>query len=215
MTPTPLPPWLRARCFAALGAAEVAGVLQTDDALALLRHCVEAITALKTGASGWRWLEPRLRYANGAIPDALIAAGGSLGDDGLVKRGTDLLEILIAIETTSDGHLSLTPVDGRGPNEARPAFDQQPIEAAALAQACTRALETTGEDCWLLPLHAAWGWFEGSNDVGIPLFDPVTGAGYDGLTPTGRNNNRGAESTLSALATLQCLHRVTGSVVAS
>jgi hypothetical protein len=35
------------------------------------------------------------------------------------------------------------------------------------------------------------------------MFDPATGAGYDGLTERGPNLNRGAESTLALLATLQ------------
>ncbi|WP_239526026.1 glycosyltransferase [Microbacterium sp. B35-30] len=205
-------PWLRARCFAALGAAEVAAHDGADGAaLALLRSAAHAISGHRPGASGWLWLEPRLRYANAVVPEALIAAGRGLGDDRLVERGTDLLRVLMSIETAPDGHLSLTPVGGRGPGDPHPAFDQQPIEAASLAQACVQAFDATRDDGWLTPLQAAWDWFEGANDIGIPLFDPVTGAGYDGLTPTGRNDNRGAESTLAALATLQCLHRATAS----
>jgi hypothetical protein len=46
-------------------------------------------------------------------------------------------------------------------------------------------------------------WFLGRNDVGAVMFDPATGAGYDGLTERGPNLNRGAESTLALLATLQ------------
>ena len=35
-----------------------------------------------------------------------------------------------------DGHLSVTPVGGRGRGDAGPGFDQQPIEVAAIADAC-------------------------------------------------------------------------------
>jgi hypothetical protein len=35
------------------------------------------------------------------------------------------------------------------------------------------------------------------------MIDPVTGGGYDGLTPTGPNLNQGAESTIAMLATAQ------------
>ncbi|WP_341997895.1 glycosyltransferase [Microbacterium sp. LWH7-1.2] len=203
-------PWLRALCFAALGAVEMAGPEGTDAAaLELLRDAADAIAPCRSGASDWRWPESRLRYANAAIPEALIAAGRALDDDRLVERGTELLGVLISIESGPDGRLSVTPVGGRGPGDARPAFDQQPIEAGALAQACLRAFQTTCDDRWLMPLYAAWGWFQGENDLGIPLFDPVSGAGYDGLTPEGRNDNRGAESTLAALATLQCVLSVT------
>ena len=203
-------PWLRAMCFAAVGAAEAAGADDADDAaLALLRDAADAFTALRPASSGWLWVEPRLRYANAAIPEAFVAAGSALGEDKLLDQGTRLLRFLISIETRPDGHLSPTPVGGRGPRDARPAFDQQPIEAAALAQACARTFEATGDEQWLAPLRAAWDWFQGANDSRATLFDPVTGAGYDGLTRTGRNDNRGAESTLAALATLQCLQRVT------
>jgi hypothetical protein len=56
-------------------------------------------------------------------------------------------------------------------------------------------------------LETAWRWFAGGNDVGIELIDPATGAGYDGLHAAGRNENRGAESTLSALTTWQLARR--------
>jgi hypothetical protein len=35
------------------------------------------------------------------------------------------------------------------------------------------------------------------------MIDPDSGAGYDGLEVDGRNENRGAESTLAALSTFQ------------
>jgi hypothetical protein len=40
------------------------------------------------------------------------------------------------------------------------------------------------------------------------MFDPATGAGFDGLQRTGRNNNRGAESTLAMLHTAQHARRL-------
>jgi hypothetical protein len=42
------------------------------------------------------------------------------------------------------------------------------------------------------------------------MIDAVTGAGYDGLTAEGRNENRGAESTLAALSTFQQARRLLG-----
>ncbi|MFF2488430.1 glycosyltransferase [Microbacterium sp. NPDC058062] len=205
--------WLRATCFAALGAAEVASHTGADDAArCLLRDAAAAFGRHRPVSVGWWWVEPRLRYANAAIPAAFIATGCALEEARLVDQGMGLLRFLVSVESVPDGHLSLTPVGGRGPGDARRAFDQQPIEAAALAEAATRAFEATGDDRWPMLLRATWNWFEGANDVRIALFDPKTGAGYDGLTPTGRNNNRGAESTLAALATLQCLQRVTVAV---
>ena len=67
----------------------------------------------------------------------MIAAGVVLDDPALRQRCLDSLEWLLGYET-HDGHLSPTPVSGRGPGDARPAFDQQPIEVATLADACAR-----------------------------------------------------------------------------
>ena len=79
---------------------------------------------------------------------------------------------------------------------------------AAIADAAARAFEATGDERWIDPIRMAWAWFEGDNDVEAVMYDAETGAGFDGLTPVGRNENRGAESTVAALSTLQCAIRV-------
>jgi hypothetical protein len=53
----------------------------------------------------------------------------------------------------------------------------------------------------------AWAWFRGDNDSEISMVDTETGAGFDGLEASGRNENRGAESTLAALSTWQQARR--------
>jgi hypothetical protein len=116
-----------------------------------------------------------------------------------------LLGWLLERETVA-GHLSPTPVGGRGPGEETPGFDQQPIEAAAMADACARAFAVTGDARWAAGVRSAVRWFLGDNDAGIPMLDPATGGGFDGLEPDGRNANQGAESTMALISTLQ-LHR--------
>ncbi|MFP5377638.1 MAG: glycosyltransferase [Acidimicrobiia bacterium] len=197
----------RAMAFAALGAAAVLGIDPGHGgARELLADAAEVVGRPRSDLS-WPWPEPRLTYANAAVPDALVAAGAATGDAGLVGDGLALLGWLVGTETIG-GHLSLTPVAGWAAGEPRPAFDQQPIEAATLAEAAARAFAVTGEDRWLDTLGLAVGWFLGENDVGVPLFDPGTGAGYDGLEPGGRNANQGAESTLAFLSTMQLARRL-------
>ena len=130
-----------------------------------------------------------------------------LGEENMVADGLDLLEWLIKTET-GERDFSFTPVGGRGPDESGPAFDQQPIEAWAMADACLRAISVDGGSLWDIGLAAAAGWFLGRNDTGALLYDHSTGAGYDGLEAAGINLNRGAESTLSALGALQAGHRL-------
>lgn len=188
---------LRASCYALLGAAATlrAGVMV--DSMATF---IAATTARipRSDDREWPWPEKRLTYDNARIPHALIAAGSAIDDQQTVEHGLTLLDWLVEIDTGQSG-FSFTPVSGRGPGENGPAFDQQPLEAWAMADACAAAADVTGYSSWRHAAIEAGMWFQGRNDVGALLFDPVTGAGFDGLHRDGVNQNRGAESTLSAL----------------
>ena len=188
--------------FAALGAAEMLAVHAGHvPARALLADAAARIGRPAPDPM-WPWPEPRLAYANGAIAEALIAAGHHLDDRSILDDGLSLLGWLLETETY-DGHLSVLPVGGRGPTDLPPSFDQQPIEIAAIADACARALAVTGDTNWAAGLDLAVRWFLGANDRGLPMSDPATGAGFDALTTAGRNTNQGAESTLAMIATMQ------------
>ncbi|WP_420451857.1 glycosyltransferase [Ilumatobacter sp.] len=195
-------PHRRAMAFASLGAAEVLAVdPRRRSALDLLTDAVDVIGRPSHDAS-WPWPEPRLSYANAALADALVAAGHALDRPEVVDDGLALLAWLLERETL-DGHLSPTPVGGAGPGDDVPRFDQQPIEVAALADACHRAHVVTGDGAWRGGVELAIGWFEGRNDLSAVMWDPVTHGGYDGLTPNGPNLNQGAESTLALISTMQ------------
>ena len=198
----PRSPWARSMAFAALGAAEV---LTEDpshnEARLLLADAVTTIGRPSPDAD-WPWPEPRLTYANAVLAEALLAAGQLLERADVVADGVTMLGWLLRRETV-DGHYSPTPVGGAGPGESAPSFDQQPIEAAAMADACHRAFVVTGDTEWLAGLDMAVRWFSGANDAGTPMWDPATGGGYDGLHARGPNLNQGAESTLALVSARQ------------
>jgi hypothetical protein len=150
----------------------------------------------------WPWPAPRLSYTNGAIAEAVILAGWKLGRDPVLRDGLRMLDWLLTVETRG-GHLSVVPAGGWGPGETRPGFDQQPIEVAALADACMRASAVTGDRSWLIGVDRCVAWFLGDNDARIPMLDERTGGGSNGLGPTSRNRNQGAESTLAMISVLQ------------
>jgi hypothetical protein len=196
-------PHLRSMAFAALGAAALLSERPDEiSARRLLADMPPMVAPARDGGSRWPWPEERLSYANASIAEALIVAGGALPDGPALRRGLSLLEFLLHTETR-DGHLSVTPVGGRGRDDAGPGYDQQPIEVSALASACASAFRMTGQSSWLTGIDLAWDWFGGDNDSATPMFDPRTGGGYDGLERHGRNLNQGAESTLAMLATAQ------------
>lgn len=200
-------PHRRAMAFAALGAAEVALHDRCElGARSILADAVDTVGPLQPDPD-WPWPEGRLSYANAAIPEALIAAGEVLDRPEVTEDGLTLLRWLLDRETF-DGHLSPTPVGGASRGDASPRFDQQPIEVAALADACARAHAVTGDPAWQRGVDLAIGWFVGDNDRGAIMWDPETGGGYDGLTNDGPNLNEGAESTLAFISTLQYSPRV-------
>jgi hypothetical protein len=198
--------WPRSMAFAALGAADVLSV-EPDNASArsLLADAADEMPGLGHH-SDWPWPEARLTYANAVLPEAMIAAGSALGRPALQRRGLELLAWLLARET-QDGHLSVTPVGGSGHEDRGPGFDQQPIEAAALADACVRALHVYGGQHWRDGITAAADWFLGGNDSDVVMWNPQSGGGFDGLQPSGANLNQGAESTLAFLSTMQHARR--------
>ena len=195
-------PWPRAMAFAALGAAELLSVEPDHRAARALLTDYADTVAKPNGDAAWPWPEPRLTYANAAIPEAMIATGVALDDWTLRQQGLDLLGWLLECETGED-HLSPTPAAGRGPGDVRPAFDQQPIEVSTLADACARAATIDPASIWPDGVRAAAGWFMGNNDAQQVMWDPETGGGFDGLHADGVNRNQGAESSLAVLSTLQ------------
>ncbi|HET7902706.1 MAG TPA: hypothetical protein VFL59_16095 [Candidatus Nanopelagicales bacterium] len=195
--------WMRATSYAVLGAAALLD-RDPDDAAArrLLRESAGSLRRARMDRT-WPWPEDSLTYANAVLPQAMLLTGRHLDSSDLRDDGRYLLRWLID-QQTIDGHLSMVPVAGRARWQTPSvAFDQQPIEVAALAEACRTAHVETGDDRWRAVVDDCMAWFEGDNDSGTPVRDAETGAGYDGLEPGGVNQNRGAESTLAWLATQQ------------
>jgi hypothetical protein len=195
----------RAMAFAALGAAEfLAADPGHGGARRLLADAADRMDEYGTTYHhlDWIWPEPRLTYANAVLPESMIAAGAVLHRPDLLGRGLALLAWLLDRETL-DGHLSVTPAGGAGPDDGPPRFDQQPIEVAAMADACARAAAVDGHPRWAEGVQSAVAWFLGGNECGVAMWDDATHGGYDGLESDGANLNQGTESTLAFLSTLQ------------
>jgi len=197
----------RATAPAVIGAAELLRAEpENTEARSIIDDALDHLPRLSDDAR-WAWPEARLGYANAILPEALIAGGAAIDDEAAVDDGLRLLGWLVQAERLGD-HFSFTPVGGRGPDDPRPGFDQQPIEAGALADACSRAFDTTEHPIWIESVVLAAGWFQGRNDAGLEMFDPDTGGGSDGLHSDGVNENQGAESTIELITTLQQARRV-------
>lgn len=159
----------------------------------------------------WPWIEDTVTYANGKIPHALLLSGQWLQRGDMVEAGLCSLEWLVGIQTDSQGHF--VPIGNHGwltRNGDKARFDQQPIEAQGMIDACIEAYNITGDEKWIIEARRCFDWFMGKNDLNVPLYDYRTGGCRDGLTADGANQNQGAESTLAWLLSLLSLHSLSG-----
>ena len=151
-------------------------------------------------APNWPWPEDTVTYANGVIPQALIAAGREIGRSDMVNAALKSLRWLVDVQT--DAKSNFVPIGSngwfkRGGVPAR--YDQQPTEAQHMLDALLEAYQVSGDTTWLDDARRCYEWFLGRNDLQLPLADPATGGCQDGLRADGLNHNQGAESTLAWL----------------
>lgn len=88
-------------------------------------------------------------------------------------------------------------------------FPQIAYGVNSLVQGLVALHEATGDDTYAKLAGLTAGWFYGNNAAGFPMYDPVTGRGYDGLHGPSSfrvNRNAGAESTIEALMALQAVN---------
>lgn len=206
----------RALAFVALGlAAWLAAYPGHRAARLLLERSAARLRALLHGASrpGWRWFEPVLAYDNARLPEALIRAGRHLGQEDMLRDGIAALDWLAAVQEGEAGRFRPVGTDSFGRPHARPLpFDQQPVEAWAMIEASLAAFEATGGPDWPRRAGAAFDWYLGRNDLGLPLATPEGGC-HDGLLVDRLNLNQGAESVLAfqfAASAMRRLRRLGG-----
>jgi len=162
----------------------------------------------------WPWCEDTVTYANARLSQALILAGQWIPSSEIFTAGIESLEWLLKRQTASAGHLSIIGNCAWHTREGMSStFDQQPIEAMGLVEACALAFRATGAEQWLKRTRWCLNWFLGDNDLNARVYDFETGGCYDGLQATGVNENQGAESTLSWLISLLTLYEVVGQKV--
>lgn len=156
----------------------------------------------------WPWWEDILTWGIARPPHAMLVAGHAMQHRDMIDAALRALQWALDVQTAPDGHLSIVGNDGwyvRGKRKAQ--FDQQPLEAHGLIDACLAAAEITGDEAWAQRAWRCFQWFHGDNDLGEPLYHPETGGCQDGLTATGPNQNQGAESTLAYLLSQLVLHQ--------
>lgn len=200
---------LRAKAFTIFGLAHA----RLDDLR--LRQLADQIADAYDSTAGpdWHWFENQMTYGNARLPQAMFTVGAILPDsDRYIAIGTGALDFLLHV--TRDGKGGQAPI-GNAPMERDgwfkrgqprpPQFDQQPVDAGALVEACVAAYRVTREPRFREAANRTFGWYFGDNVHGLSVYNPQTGAVGDALTRTGLNRNQGAESVLSIHLAYQAL----------
>jgi len=156
----------------------------------------------------WPWFEKVITYDNAVVPQSLFLAYEVTGNERYRAVARQSLDSLISLCLHAD-HLSFVGNNGWHVHGRQPAsFDQQPIDACGLVEACKVAFRLTGQREYLKHMRLAFDWFLGVNDTGQSLYSFRTGGCSDGLTPAGINQNQGGESALCFLLALLTLVEV-------
>jgi len=161
-----------------------------------------------SASKDWPWCESILTYDNARLPQALMLSGKYLGDDEMLQTGLETLEWLKKIQFDESGYY-FSAIGNNGwfsQDNIKTQFDQQPIEAAAMVDACIEAFNITQDEEWLRDAHRCLNWYLGENELHISLYDHASGGCKDGLQEQSANENQGAESTLSWLMALLAIY---------
>jgi hypothetical protein len=121
----------------------------------------------------WPWCADHLSYDNARLSEALLLSGQWLPDREMLEMGLRSLDWLKRVQTDEAGR-----------------------HFAAIGNQGWFTLG--GEKARFDRLN----WFQGENDLRVPLYDDATGGCRDGLEAQGANENQGAESSLCWLMAL-------------
>lgn len=193
----------RALAYLVLGLAYHAQVHGESSVVAILKEKATQLSANFDSSidQEWLWYKDIVTYANSRIPQALIFAGIVLHETSISERGLKILDWLIEKQFVG-GIFSPIGNDGWLTPTKKARFDQQPLEAHGMIDACLQAEEYVKDGKYAEYALKTFSWFTGENDCSQPLYDFATGGCRDGLNPHGANLNQGAESTISWLMSL-------------
>jgi len=170
---------------------------------------------MRYATEDWNWHEDLLAYDNARLPQALMACGRATRNDDMVSLGIDVLKWLRDVQIDPSGGW-FAPVGNQGwflKSGSKAQYDQQPLEAAAMIDACIEAYQCTQGEEWIALANTCFDWYLGRNDRQSKLYDDAGGGCRDGLQKDGVNENQGAESTLSYILSLLALYDLRGSTM--
>ncbi|MBI5079473.1 glycosyltransferase [Candidatus Wolfebacteria bacterium] len=147
----------------------------------------------------WQWFEDKLTYSNSRLPESLFYAYDFTNDKKYLKVAEKTLNFLSKITFLRNYYAPIGQNGWYFRNKQRSYFDQQPEDAASMAETKVAAYKITKDKKYLEDAFRAFQWFLGKNNLNQMVYDEATGGCHDGVGQYAMNLNQGAESTISYL----------------
>ncbi|MFH1501118.1 MAG: glycosyltransferase [archaeon] len=191
----------RSKAFSLVGLYYYYKKNPNQEALTKIKNIADELVELyeRETSENWHWFEQSLTYANSKIPEALFFAYRLTKNEKyleIAEKTLNFLSDMVFIEG------KLAPIGQNGwykRSGERAFFDQQPVDASAMAQTYLIAYYTTKKREYYQKAVLSFNWFLGKNYLNQMVYNESTGGCYDGLSKESINLNQGAESTISYL----------------
>lgn len=197
---------LRAQAYVILawGHLSMSGVKDLEPVENVARSAAQRLVECyhRSQRPDWPWFESRMTYANAVLPHALFMAAQCWPEGDFLDVAEASFAFLDRETTVEDVFWPIGNSDWYPRGEEKSRYDQQPVEAATMADAALAGFALRGDvpgEKHLATFRRAYAWFHGQNSLHQPLVDVHCGSCYDGLQRSGVNRNQGAESTLAYL----------------
>ena len=150
----------------------------------------------------WDWFESYLTYGNSILPEAMLCAYMTTGEQiykDIAKKTFDFLLLKIFREDR------IKVISNKGWSHKGDNLDkivvggEQPIDVSYTILALQKFYDVFKEEAYKEKMNMAFDWFLGNNHLKKIIYNPCTGGCYDGLEENYVNLNQGAESTVSYL----------------
>lgn len=150
----------------------------------------------------WLWYESYLTYGNSTIPEAMLCAYLSTGEE--IYKETAEITFDFLLSKTFYGHQMKVISNQTWMYKDKKMSDytpggEQPIDVAYTVLALKRFAEVFKNKGYQEKMKQSFQWFLGKNHLHQIMYNPRTGGCYDGLEEHNVNLNQGAESTVSYL----------------
>lgn len=147
----------------------------------------------------WMWFENYLTYANSVLPEAMLYAAKSSGNEIYQKIAKSSFDFLLTIIFKNQQIKVVSNQGWHHKGGTVNSFGEQPIDVAYTILALNTFYKTFKEKEYQEKMETAFDWFLGKNHLHQIVYNPITGGCHDGLEKYNVNLNQGAESTVSYL----------------